>query len=419
MRRPSTRPNQGADASRRFLLSAPVGVIAAGLLLLATGSDSLTSSWSPRTLVLVHLGTLGFLTAGMMGALYRWIPALTGSGAPHLRTVHAVHALLWIGLALLVGGLLTGEGRAAFFALTVLAASLALFLVQIGRMLRRTRSRDEVVAGLKLAVASLFLVAFLGLWMAHGHAGMRFPGPRGLWIQVHLGVGFLGWVGCTLAVAAWEFLPRHYGASPLGQRSRRATLALVAVGLLLPVLVLFVDLAGWTPAGPAPSLLALLGAVPAAGAIWLLQPILQLRSLVERRADDSIAGLRLWQAGLCAGPLVAAAALAAYFLPPPRWGLLLGWLAIWAWAGAMLHAWLQRVAQRPDASPTGEPVRVDSRTGAVLHVTSVLTGIAAIATGEPWLARATGLLLVAVGLLLGRALIHAPPAPEPGVIAAQ
>jgi len=177
-----------------FFLSAPVAAFAAGVLLTLFGADALSSNWQPDTLALTHLGTLGFLGMAMLGALYQLTPVVAGSRVRAVRSAHLVWLLLSVGLVGLVSGLVAGVSSVTFASMVVLALSLLIFLPTVGLALLRAPTRNETVTGMRMALASLFLVAFLGLWMAHGHIGMEFPGPRNLWVQTHLSVGFLGWV---------------------------------------------------------------------------------------------------------------------------------------------------------------------------------------------------------------------------------
>ncbi|MFQ5417103.1 MAG: hypothetical protein ACE5FL_08680 [Myxococcota bacterium] len=404
-----------------FFASAPFAVFAAGALLAGNGSTGLTSHWLPQTLALTHLGTLGFLAMVMMGALYQIIPVVAGAPVRGARIAHVVHALLVLGLAGLVTGLLTAASRVTFASLAVLALALLLFLPPVAVALARAPARNESVAGMRLAVANLFVVGFLGLWMAHGHIGMKFPGPRSLWIQVHLGVGFLGWVGCLISAVSWQVLPMFYMASSQHRAPKRATVALVALGVLLPVAVLISELGGWIPEGwPASADLAAVGVLPAGIAVWVLQPALSLRGLSLRRRRRIDHSRLFWRAGLCVAFPTAAAAPAAYLLPDPRWGLLLGWLAIWGWAGMIVHGmltrivpflvWFHRFSPRIGHArvPSLRSLLPDRRTrlGFFLHMASLVAGVVAIASGADWLARGTGLLLMATAAQLGHSLFH-------------
>jgi hypothetical protein len=416
-----------------FFATAPIAVFAAGALLSIEGVVALVSNWLAQTLALTHLGTLGFLVMVMMGALYQLTPVVAGSRVRGVRIAHAVHASLSIGLVGFVTGLLAYAPRVTFVSLAVLFLSLLLFLPPVIQALGRAPTRSETVTGMRMAIVSLVLVGFLGLWMAHGHSGMRFPGPRPLWIQVHLSVGFLGWVGCLISAVSWQVLPMFYLASPQSGRSKRATLVLVAVGVLLPVLILFLDLAGAIPEGwPAPTRMAAVGVLPAAFAVWVLQPALSLRSLSRRRRRRVDGSVRFWQAGLSAAMLTAVAAAVAHVLDHPRWVLLMGWIAIWGWAGMIVHGMLTRIVPFlvwfHRFSPLVGFVPVPSlrgllpdrwtRRGFVIHVASVLSGIASIVSGSDWLARLTGLLLMATAAQLGISIIHVLRQPVPETPAA-
>jgi hypothetical protein len=357
----------------------------------------------------------------MMGALYQIIPVVAGARVRGARIAHVVHALLVLGLTGLVIGLLTAANRVTFASMLVLALALLLFLPPVAAALARAPTRNESVAGMRLAIANLFVVGVIGLWMAHGHIGMEFPGPRSLWIQVHLGVGFLGWVGCLISAVSWQVLPMFYMASSQSRGLKRAILALVALGVLLPVAVLILELFGWIPEGwPAPADLAALGVLPAGLAVWVLQPALSLLGLSRRRRRRVDHSRLFWHAGLCAAFVTAAVAPPAYLLPHPRWGLLLGWLAIWGWAGMIVHGMLTRIIPFlvwfHRFSPLVGRARVPSlrgllpdrwtRLGFLLHVTSLVVGVVAIASGLDWLARGTGLLLMATAAQLGHSIFH-------------
>jgi len=405
-----------------FFVTAPIAAFAAGGLLLAYGASALTSNWAPQTLALTHLGTLGFLAMTMFGALYQLAPVVAGAPVPAVRLSRAVHALLVAGLALLVTGFITAAPAITMGALVSLALGVILFLVPMGRALIRAPTRSATVSGMRLAITSLLIVLFLGLWMAHGYIGLPFPGSRSLWIQVHLGVAFLGWVGCLISAVSWQVLPMFYGATPHSQISHRITLAGIASGVALPVLVLALDFVGALPAnGPEPSRLAALGALPALVVVWCLQPFWALRGIARRRRRRRLdASLYYWRTGLALAVLSALLSVPAHLLSDPRPSLAVGWLVIWGWAGLIVHGMLSRIVPFlvwfHRFSPALGQVQVPSlrsllpdswmRLGFVLHLGSVLAGLAAIASGADWLARLTGLLVMATASQLLYSILH-------------
>jgi hypothetical protein len=408
-----------------FFLTAPVAIAAAGVLIAGTGRGIFVSPWVPETLAVTHLGTLGFLAVVMMGALYQVTPVIAGTRVPRVGLAHAVHATFTVALGLLVLGLYTGRPWAVFYGIGLLVPALLLFIIPVGVALGRTPTRSATVNGMRVALASLFLAAVLGLWMAHGHSAMRFPGPRPLWVQVHLGVALLGWVGGLISAVSWQTVPMFYLASPVGHAARYGILVGLAAGVLLPVVVLGLDYAGIRGAGwSAPDRLAALGALPAIVSVWGVQPVLTWAGLRRRRRRRVDSSLLFWKLGLLLAPTVAATATAAYLLADPRWDLLFGWLAIWGWAGAIVHGmlcrivpflvWFHRFSRLVGRVPVPSLRRLmperTIRLGFALHVATLLVGAAAILSPyerpADWLARATGLLLLASALQFGASLVR-------------
>ena len=183
----------------------------------------------------------------------------------------------------------------------------------------------------------------------------------------------------------------------------------------------FLDLfGGLPPTWPPPAVLATAGALPAAIAVWCLQPALALRILSRRRRRRLDGSARFWQLGLCGAFVTAAAAAAALAMPQPRWNLLLGWVAIWGWAGMIVHGMLTRIVpflvwfhrfahvagRVPVPSLRGLLPDAWTQLGLALHGASVVAGAAAIASGLDLLARVAGLLLMATAAQLEHSLIH-------------
>lgn len=401
-----------------FFLIAPIGLVAAGGLLLAEGAGALATPWAPATLALTHLGTLGLLAPVMMGALYQLAPVLAGAPVGRVRLAHVVQMLWAVGVAGLASGLLAGTRPGLLMALSALTPAVVVFLVQLGLALGRAPTRNQTVQGMRLAVGLFALVAFLGIWMAHGHLGDPFPGPRGLWIQVHLCAGLLGWVGGLLTAVSWQILPMFYLARPFPSWTMRAGRGLVAAGVLLPVGVLALQWAGVVTGKSAVYLAGLL-ALPAVFAVWVLHPVAAMYGLAHRRRRRPEPSLTAWRVGLAVGPVLAVLAVLAVPSPNPRFGLLLGWLAIFGWAGMIIHGMLTRIVpflgwfhwysalagKQPVPSLRDMLPARSVRVGTWLHLVAVGIGVAAILTGADALARLAGGGVLATGMVMGAELL--------------
>ena len=129
--------------------------------------------------------------------------------------------------------------------------------------------------------------------------------------------------------------------------------------------------------------------------------------------------MRFWYTGLGCAPVVFAAALAALWLDDPRWPLVFGWLAIWGWAGMIVHGMLTRIVpflvwfHRFAALVGLEPVPPMRRMLPVgratvaywLHALTLVLGCGAIISGWVPLVYAAALTMALTGLALGACLL--------------
>ena len=157
----------------RFLRMVPAWGALAGLMLLVEGASLLASRWSPATVALVHVFTLGVLGNAMFGSLLQFLPAAAGvpvrGGA---RLALALHAALNLGTAALVAGLWWPS--AGLRAAGALALGLAFALLAAATLPGLwTRWRDSLLhAGLALAVCLGALAAAQGAVLVAALAGV-------------------------------------------------------------------------------------------------------------------------------------------------------------------------------------------------------------------------------------------------------
>jgi hypothetical protein len=127
-----------------------------------------------------------------------------------------------------------------------------------------------------------------------------------------------------------------------------------------------------------------------------------------------------WQTGLACAPLVACAAVGAWWWPEPRMTLLFGWLALFGWAGMIVHGMLTRivpflvwfhrfaplVGEQPTPSARGLLPDAWAHRAFVLHTATALLGCVAILVGGDLLARALGVALLGVAAVLFLVLVR-------------
>jgi hypothetical protein len=401
-----------------FFLTIPVGVLLAGYILITTGTAALISPWMPQALALTHAGSLGVLAMGMVGALYQMTPVVAGTPVPLTRIAHIVHAFLLAGLAGFVWRLLSGSTIAMSVAIVCFTIAILAFLLPLGWALLRSATKNDTVRGMRLAVISLTIITLTGILMAQGYAGGLFPENRMLWVQFHLTVALLGWVGGLIMAVSWQVIPMFYLASNVNKTTMRWFFWLLLTGLVLPLVFAFS--ATNISSSLTPGQWMAIGSLPAALIIWLLHPALILRNISRRRRKRSDASLLFWKAGLGTAFSLIPVATAAMLLPDPRWQILFGWLAIWGWAAMIMHGMLSRIApflvwfHRFSPRLGFEPVpsmrsllsQQRIKIGFTLHLASVVLGVITIFAQVQLLAQLTGLMLVAVAISLASMLIH-------------
>lgn len=410
-----------------FFVTAPVAILIVGVALVVLGADALSpagpagrGAWPHDlrlTIALTHVLTLGLLASVMFGALYQMTPVVAGEPVPFVRTAYGVAPLLWIGVA----GLAVGIGRhvplAAAFGMVGAAGAAALFVAPVWTALVRAPVRDTTVAGMRLAVACFAGVVVTGSWMARGYSSMHFVEQRVPWIELHALLALAGWVGALIIAVSWQVIPMFYLARPqLPSMIKWGVQILAVLGAVGPILLLaFASLWEGLFAADALSRYAAWALSPAILSIWCIHPVASFWSLQGRRSRRSDGSLLFWKTGLLLAPLTAFGALAAFMAASPNWDLAFGWLAIWGWAGMIMHGmltriapflvWLHRFAPLVGHIPVPSVRKILPnpwiRIGYSLHLGSLIAGLLALATGWQPLTRLTGLGLMATAAWMG------------------
>lgn len=202
----------------RFFLSAPLFAALAALLLLWQGEAAWSTRWSPHTLALAHLLTLGCLTMCMMGALLQMLPVVAGTAVPKVRLVGALaHALLCAGTLLLAGAFWLQSAILFPLALAALLPALLLFIGACTVALWRQQSSGAgaVVAAIRLSLAALAVTAALGALLAGAYFTPALAAlPLTRLTDLHAMWGLLGWVGLLIIGVAFQVVPMFQVTEP-------------------------------------------------------------------------------------------------------------------------------------------------------------------------------------------------------------
>ena len=375
---------------RRFLLSAPLWGMFAGILLMSQGERALESRWQPGTLALVHVFTLGVLGNAMFGSVLQFLPVAARvrvhGGA---KLGHALHALFNGGIILLLAGLLSGWRAGIDVAGLALPAAFLLLGAMTLPGVLAGKGQRLLRIGIGLALVSAIVTALLGgclVLLLDSHLQI----PLLVLVNVHASWGTLGWIVLLLASVARIVMPMFQGTARVSGTAQ----ATWTMGLLLALCagswraLVYADMS-WLKLA-----LVVHVAAFASTALWL-----QWCSPRSRRGPL----LRSWQLGLT----VLLAAVPALLLDT-RYGLLAGALGfgvalplltngmsleIVAFLGWIeLHRRVGRGMQLPGVQRL-LPER-DKTRALLAQVPMAVLLPAAVLYPERWLARVAGLAML-------------------------
>lgn len=191
----------------RFFFTAPIFLLLAAVLITARFDEIFVSRWTPATLALTHLFTVGFMLQVMLGALFQLMPVTAGANLWRPAWLAwPVHLGSGVGAVTLALGFLVSDGAWLMIGGALLSAVLLLFFVAASVALWRTPAKGPTVMALRLAVIWLLVTIGIGLSMAAARGGCLGLGPL-QWSPVHVAGGLVGWGGLLVAGTAYLVVP--------------------------------------------------------------------------------------------------------------------------------------------------------------------------------------------------------------------
>lgn len=286
----------------RFFLSAPLFAALAAALLLWQGSPALLSRWSPHTLALTHLLTLGCLSMTMVGALMQLLPVVAGITLPRAgATATVVHLSLCAGTLLLAAAFWLEQPWLFRLAMAALLTGLMTLLISctLGLWQQAASGAAATVAAIRLALAALAITMVLGGMLAGAFAWPASGGaPLLVLTDLHAQWGLFGWVGLLVIGVAFQVVPMFQVTEPYPAWLRRWFSSALFLLLLASSIAATIPQAATLHTA---SLLALTGGFSAFAAVtlWLLahrkRPKADTTTLFWRSAMASLLALPvLW-----------------------------------------------------------------------------------------------------------------------------
>jgi len=380
---------------------------------------------SARTLVAVHLVTIGWLTLLMLGALLQFVPVITGSAVIGERAGLASLLAIGVGLIGMIVGFLALDGTLPAACTGALAlgggavvVGVALVAVTIGRAL--VAGRPLALPGRFVAAGLCFLclTVLLGVSFALALAWPDYFAWDGLVVHglgLHIATGIIGWFTLTAIGVSYRLLSMFMLAPEEDGGIGRWVLRLATAGIGLFWAEPFF---GGTPfAGIAASGGALLSII--AAGLYLADMVRifrqRKRPVLELNSIAGAAALVAFGASVLAfGALEFSGRLSA-FVGPLIYLYLFGWLSGLG-LGQLYKivpflTWLERYGPRlgKEAVPRVQDLVSERRAAPwfVAYFLAVAAGAIAGALGVPLVWRAAILVHLVASILIARELWRA------------
>lgn len=205
--------------------------------------------YQPRVLALVHTFTLGWITAAIMGVMYRYVPALTRRPLPYPRLGMPQLVLYAIGASGIVTHFALGSWSGVWSAAGVVVVSLILFAVNMFACLASRLGRGVAETGMFVAICFLIMAAGIGFILALDKTRGFLGGNLIANLGAHADLAAIGWAALTICAVSYRMLPAFLlPKEPLPRAAvwQLYALAIGVAGLSVALIAKTRDLTFWS-----------------------------------------------------------------------------------------------------------------------------------------------------------------------------
>jgi hypothetical protein len=222
------------SAPIRFFVTAPLFAVLAGILILFSDAEILSSRFSTHTIAITHALSVGFLSFVMFGALLQMLPVLAGVRISKVNLVaKSSYALMLVGTLSMIFGLWFDISKLILLSSLLLGSG---FLILIISMLIALRSVVNVTASVRAIITGLIfalLITLMGMHLLSSYGIGKFSDLHLLFANIHSVWAVFGFAGVLIIGVAFHVLPMFYVAPRFKKFCKQKVVWLVTSGLLL------------------------------------------------------------------------------------------------------------------------------------------------------------------------------------------
>jgi hypothetical protein len=163
--------------------------------------------YQPPILALVHTFTLGWITASIMGVMYRYVPALTRHPLSYPRVAMWQLVLFIIGTIGIIPHFVNGIWVGTWFSAGVLIVSVAMFAANMIPCLYSQLGRGVAETGMFLSICFLLVAASIGFVLSLDKTYNFLGGDVLTNLASHVHFAAIGWVTLTICAVSYRMLP--------------------------------------------------------------------------------------------------------------------------------------------------------------------------------------------------------------------
>lgn len=234
------------DLRRNKSFRTPLNFFVLGILFFAFGlavapfviGEAVEFFYQPMLLALVHSFTLGWITATIMGVMYRYVPSLTHTRIRFPRLAAAQFAFYAIGVLGMVSHFASGAWVGLWWSAILVVLSVILFAVNLVPCLAPHFGAGIAETGMLLAIGFLLAAASWGLILGLDKSFNFIGGDLLSNLGGHVALAAAGWVGLAICAVSYRMVPAFTLPSITLPRAAFWQMAALAFGAALLSVVL-------------------------------------------------------------------------------------------------------------------------------------------------------------------------------------
>lgn len=197
----------------RFFLTAPIFGILIGIMFLIYPIDIVSNRFSPITIGIVHLFTLGILAMIVFGAMQQMMPVLSGSIIPKPRIfAFFVHTGLTLGTLCFSASFIFDLKYLLEIGVVFLSISFLVFFTFCIFLLYKVKFLTSTVNVMKLFALMGFFTAIFGFIIAFNHISSTIPENHYFFVNTHIVFGVFGFAVLLIMGISFQVIPMFYVA---------------------------------------------------------------------------------------------------------------------------------------------------------------------------------------------------------------